>query len=290
MKKVLITGGAGTLGRCVAEALLKRNYRVRIFDLQSFNCNVAPGGSNFEVVRGDICDPDALSRATGDVDWIIHLAAILPPLSENDPNLAKTVNIHGTRQLLKVIRKGVPLVFASSVAVYGIPQRKIVDIDHPTKPVDYYGETKLQNEREIGASGRISTVLRISGISVPALLEIPRPWFFARKQRLQFVHLADAATAVANCVDNKNAVGHIFQIAGDDSWRMLGEEYSKAICNAFDMPPESASYLKEPSWPGWYDTRLSQAVFDYQHQCFEKFIEQLRDLYQGAVDEPVDDL
>ncbi|MGD2268824.1 MAG: NAD(P)-dependent oxidoreductase [Desulfobacterales bacterium] len=288
MKKVLITGGAGTLGRCVTEELLKRNYAVRIFDLQSFDCNVAPVGSSCEVLRGDICNPDALSRATDDVDWIIHLAAILPPLSENDRNLATAVNIHGTRQLLKVMKKGVPLVFASSVAVYGVPQRKIVDIDHPTKPTDYYGETKLQNEKEIAASGQIFTVLRISGISVPALLEIPRPWFFARKQRLQFVHLADAATAVANCVDNKNTGGHIFQIAGDDSWRMWGEEYSKAICNAFDIPPESASYLKEPSWPGWYDTRRSQAIFDYQHQRFEKFIAQLRDLYRGAVDQPID--
>jgi nucleoside-diphosphate-sugar epimerase len=289
VKKVLITGGAGTLGRCVAEKLLKRNYGVRIFDLQSFDCNVVSGGSRFEVVRGDICDPDALTRVTGDVDWVIHLAAILPPISENDPNLAKAVNIHGTRQLLKVLGKGIPIVFASSVAVYGVPRSKIVDIDHPTKPIDYYGETKLQNEREIEASGRKSAVLRISGISVPALLEIPRPWFFTRKQRLQFVHLADAATAVANCVDNKNAVGHIFHIAGDDSWRMLGEDYSNAICNAFDIPPESASYLKEPSWPGWYDTRLSQAVFDYQHQCFEKFIEQLRGLYREALDGPVDD-
>ncbi len=289
MKKVLITGGAGTLGRCVAEELLRRNYRVRIFDLRSFDCNVVPVGPSFEAVRGDICDPDALSRATSDVDWIIHLAAILPPLSENDQNLAEVVNIQGTRQLLKVVRKEVPLVFASSVAVYGVPQRKIVDIDHPAKPIDYYGETKLQNEREIEASGRTSTVLRISGISVPALLEIPRPWFFARKQRLQFVHLADAATAVANCVGNKSAVGHIFQIAGDNSWRMLGEEYSKAICNAFDLPPESASYLKEPSWPGWYDTRISQAVLDYQLQCFEKFIAQLRSLYRGAVDGPVDE-
>jgi nucleoside-diphosphate-sugar epimerase len=283
MKKILVTGGAGNLGRSVTEKLIKRHYFVRIFDMQRLNGSFASENSNIEIVTGDIRDSDALSSASMDVDWIVHLAAVIPPLSEENKELTRGVNIDGTKILLKAVGQKTPVIFASSVATYGLPRQEIITCDHPQDPIDYYGETKLQNEKEIKSSGLPWVLLRITGISIPALLEIPRPWFFARTQRLQFVHLSDAATAIANCVENTKTLGQIFQIAGDESWRMSGEEYSKEICQAFDIPPESASYLEEQGWPGWYDTARSEAVLGFQHHSFNDFINQLRNIYQRAI-------
>jgi len=41
------------------------------------------------------------------------------------------------------------VVFASSVAAYGVPKTDVADVHHPQEPTDFYGETKLQNERDI---------------------------------------------------------------------------------------------------------------------------------------------
>lgn len=283
MKRILVTGGAGNLGRCVTEILIKRQYFVRIFDTQRLDDQFISENSNIEIFTGDIRDCDAVSAACKDVNAVVHLAAVMPPLSEENRTLARAVNIDGTNILLQAMEQMTPIIFASSVATYGIPRQEIITCDHPQDPIDYYGETKLQNEKEIKSSSLPWVLLRITGISIPALLEIPRPWFFVRNQHLHFVHLSDAATAIANCVENTKALGRIFQIAGDDSWRMSGEEYSKEICHAFELPPESVSYLEEQSWPGWYDTAAEEEALGFQNHSFKDFINQLHNIYQSAI-------
>jgi nucleoside-diphosphate-sugar epimerase len=156
-------------------------------------------------------------------------------------------------------------------------------VDHPQRPIDFYGQTKVQNERDVLASGRPAALLRISGISVPALLEIPRPWFFTRDQKVEFIHLHDAAVAVANCVGNAAALGRVWQIAGGGVWRTTGQGYSDAVCGAFDIPAASATFLEAPNWPAWFDTAESQASLNYQQHSFDDFIGELQQIYKEAI-------
>jgi nucleoside-diphosphate-sugar epimerase len=282
---VLITGGAGNLGRHTARKLSARGYRPRIFDLPDLDYGFAEGRSDVEVVTGDLCDPKVVQGVCRGVAWVVHLAAIMPPLSETDRDLAHSVNVEGTRSLLSVMPPEVPLVFASSVATYGVALTDVVTIDHPQHPIDFYGETKKQNEQDILDSGRPCVLLRLSGISVPALLELPRPWFFSRDQKMEFIHLDDAATAVSNCVGNEHTLGEVWQIAGGETWRMFGQDYSDAICQTFSLPLDSASFLEHPNWPAWLDTSRSQRLLDYQYHTFEQFVEELRRLYLEAIRE-----
>jgi nucleoside-diphosphate-sugar epimerase len=207
----------------------------------------------------------------------------MPPVSEARRDLARQVNVEGTRILFGAARPEVPIVLASSVATYGVVGTEIVTVDHRQQPIDFYGETKLQNEADARASGRPVAILRISGIAVPALLEIPRPWFFSREQHVEFIHLSDAAQAVARCVENKAALGRILQIAGGARWRTTGEEYSRGVCGAFDLPAEEATYLPSPNWPAWYETGDSQALLDYQRHSFSDFCGELRQIYREQV-------
>jgi UDP-glucose 4-epimerase len=283
MSTVTITGGAGNLGRQVALLLAKRGLRVRLFDLPEIDYDFAAEIPGLELTTGDLRDQAALSNACDGADWVVHLAAIMPPASENNQNLARTVNIEGTRVLLGVMPAETKLVLASSVATYGIAQKEVVDIAHPQLPIDFYGQTKVENERDVLASGRPAVLLRISGISVPALLEIPHPWFFTRDQKIEFIHLHDAALAVANCVGNTSVLGHTWQIAGGSAWRTTGEGYSDAICGAFDIPLESATFMGTPNWPAWYDTTESQAGLHYQQHSLDDFIAELQQIYQEAI-------
>ena len=283
MSIVLVTGGAGNVGRRAVVKLAQQGHAVRVLDLPDLDYSFTDAHTNIDVLHGDICEKSVLTRACDGIDRVVHLAAIMPPLSERNNKLANRINIEGTRSILKALKPEVPIIFASSVATYGVPAGQIVDIEHPQKPIDFYGETKLQNEQDILASGRPFVMLRISGVSVPALLEIPRPWFFSANQRMQFVHLSDAAEAVVNCVGNDAVTGKILQIAGGQSWRLIGRRYSEAICEAFDFPPENANFQEQPGWTGWYDTNESQRLLQYQNHGFEDFIDQLSALYKEAI-------
>ena len=283
MSIVLVTGGAGNVGRQTVVQLAQAGHDVRVFDLPDLDYSFTNEHTNIEVFHGDICEKSHLTRACDGIDWAVHLAALMPPMSEENNELANRINIDGTRSILKTLKPEIPIVFASSVATYGVPTANIVDIDHPQKPIDFYGETKLQNEKDILENGRPFVMLRISGVSVPALLEIPRPWFFKANQRMEFVHLADVAKAVVSCVGNEAVTGKILQIAGGQTWKLIGQEYSRAICEAFDIPPDSATFQEQPAWTGWYDTKESQRLLQYQNHSFEDFIGQLRALYKEAI-------
>lgn len=283
MSIVLVTGGAGNVGRQAVVKLAQAGHDVRVIDLPDLDYSFTKAHTNIEVFPGDICEKSDLTRACDGIDWVVHLAALMPPMSEENNELANRINIEGTRSILKALNPEIPIIFASSVATYGVPTGQIVDIEHPQKPIDFYGETKLQNEKDIIENSRPFVMLRISGVSVPAILEIPRPWFFTANQRIEFVHLADAADAVVNCVDNEAVTGKILQIAGGQTWQLIGQEYSAAICEAFDFPPESATFQEQPGWTGWYDTNESQRLLQYQNHAFKDFTDQLRVLYKGAI-------
>lgn len=283
MSIVLVTGGAGNVGRQAVIKLAQAGHDVRVLDLPDLDYSFTDAHTNIEVFQGDICEKSDLTRACDGIDWAVHLAAIMPPMSEENHELANRINIEGTRSILKALNPAIPIIFASSVATYGVPTAEIVDIDHPQKPIDFYGETKLQSEKDIIENSRPFVLLRISGVSVPALLEIPRPWFFTANQHIEFVHLSDAAKAVVNSVGNEAVTGKILQIAGGRTWQLIGQEYSRAICEAFDFPPESATFQERPCWSGWYDTNKSQRLLQYQNHAFEDFIGQLKALYKEAI-------
>jgi UDP-glucose 4-epimerase len=283
MKTILVTGGAGNLGRRVSTMLSQNGFKVRVFDLPDAVSSFVDDQENMQFVAGDLCHLSDLEQACDGISWAVHLAAIMPPLSETDRELAEKVNVEGSRALLSCLPEDVPLVFASSVATYGPSLTEIVKVDHFQQPVELYGADKLQNEKDILAAKHPCTMLRISGIAVPALLEIPRPWFFTLNQRMEYVHLEDVAKAVTACVANETTLGKTLQIAGGKSWRMTGEDYSRAMCEVFEMPFRMATYQKEIAWSGWYDTDQSQQLLQYQHHDFTDYINELKNLYQKAI-------
>ena len=115
-KPVLITGGAGSVGRQLAGMLLDQGRSVRIFDLPFMDFAGLEGEENVEVVKGDITDTAIVSQAVLGVGGVLHLAAILPPNSEKDRNFTFKVNVDGTKNIVEAMRVGAPdatIVFTS---------------------------------------------------------------------------------------------------------------------------------------------------------------------------------
>ena len=124
---VLITGGAGFLGRSVARALVGRGDRVRVLDSlidQVHGPSGQPSGLGREVefIRGDVRDPDAVRHALRGIDKVVHLAAeVGVGQSMYAVDRYVSVNDHGTAVLFQhlIDRPVKRVVVASSMSVYG---------------------------------------------------------------------------------------------------------------------------------------------------------------------------
>lgn len=150
-------GGAGYIGSHVVRELLDESYDVTVFDnlASGLRINLQPEAS---FVHGDILQPDQLRRALPGHDAIIHLAAfkaagesMLAPEKYALNNLNGTVNILNAASEAGITR----IVFSSSAAVYGEPEYLPIDEDHPTRPENFYGFTKLEIERVMDWYDRI---------------------------------------------------------------------------------------------------------------------------------------
>ncbi len=149
---VLVTGGAGYIGSHAVAALLEKGEKVVIVDnLYQGHKEAILGGKLYE---GDLRDADFLAQVfqENEIDGVIHFAAnSLVGESMKDPGKYYHNNVYGTLCLLEQMQKaGVTrIVFSSTAATYGEPERVPIDEYDRTLPTNAYGETKLAMERMI---------------------------------------------------------------------------------------------------------------------------------------------
>ena len=121
---VMVTGGTGFIGNRIIRKLLERGEEVVCFDLAPPRGNLAQYLDRITMYRGDITQLPQLMEAVNalGVKRIIHMAALLPPDTEERPHFAMQVNIGGTNNVFEAARWcGIErVVYASSIAVYGV--------------------------------------------------------------------------------------------------------------------------------------------------------------------------
>ncbi|HVN86436.1 MAG TPA: SDR family oxidoreductase [Candidatus Binatia bacterium] len=148
----LVTGGAGFIGASLAEALVARGERVRIFDNFSTGSreNLAGFADQIEIVEGDLRDLDAVRRAMQGVTYVSHQAALRSvPRSVDDPLSSDAVNTHGTLHVLVAAREAKVrrVVYASSSSAYGDSELLPKVEDQAPQPISPYAVSKLAGEQ-----------------------------------------------------------------------------------------------------------------------------------------------
>ncbi len=147
--KVLVIGGAGYIGSHVVKELMKAGHKVTVFDNLSsgLRCNLFPGNG---FIYGNILIERDLDDAFAQgFDAFVHLAAfkaagesMVKPEKYSINNITGTINIMNAavKHNCKI------MIFSSSAATFGEPQYLPMDENHPQKPINYYGFTKLKIE------------------------------------------------------------------------------------------------------------------------------------------------
>jgi UDP-glucose 4-epimerase len=178
--RVLVTGGAGFIGRRVVRALLAEGHEVTVADLRAFP------DPQVRSVTGDLCDPGVPERAVSPgTDVIIHLAALTSVLaSVNDPVSTYRLNVDATARLLEQARENEVGAFllASTNAVTGNVGSAVITEQTVLRPLIPYGATKAAAEMLLGAYancyGIAGAALRFSNVYGPGMGEkdsfIPR--------------------------------------------------------------------------------------------------------------------
>ena len=231
--EVLVTGGAGYVGTTLVPQLLEEGYDVTVFD------NLMFGGDyiipffrykNFKFIEGDVRNEDALWNAAKSADVIIHLAAIVGfPACRKEPDLAKTVNVDGTRNLIKVTSKNQLIIYASTGSNYGSLEEVCTE-ESPLNPLSLYGQTKTLAEKMLmeerttigyrfatafGVSPRMRLDLLINDFTYKAITQGYLVVYEAHFMRT-FIHVYDMGRAFVFGIENQDKMkNNIYNVGSE---------------------------------------------------------------------------
>ncbi len=273
--RVVVTGGAGYIGSLLVKRLMDQGYGVVSVDnlMRGDYSHLRRIGAQERVklVKGDIRDSGSLRSIIDETDAIAHLAA-LPGLvlCGERPEEAISINVYGTYQVLEAARRldiG-RVVFCSSAAVYGKPVEMPVTEEHPLRPLNLYGVTKISGEKLMEAYWEnygIETVsLRfgnVYGVGLFTNYETVIPKFV--KQGLggkpitvygdgdssrDFVHVEDIVQAIILSLRVERIGGSVFNVGGETL--RIGDLAEMVVGSVRDATGKEAEITNLPPRPG----------------------------------------
>ena len=287
--KVLVTGALGNVGFHTVDALLAEGHVVVAFDVESPRARrfASRLDRRVHVAWGDITDPASIRAALEGVDAVVHLAGILPPKVERAPDLARRINVDGTRSLIAQMESSGTanrLVFASSQGVFGDLQDREppLRVDTPVSPSDEYGRHKVACEQAIRQSRLGWSILRLAAVT-PIRLPAHAPsimFEFSPDARFEFLHPADAGTALARAVACEETIGKVLNIAGGERCRMTYYEFCSDLLSAIGIGPLPTDAFVRTEvrrfFGDWLDTDESQRLLQYQTRGLSEQKEDMR--------------
>jgi UDP-glucose 4-epimerase len=276
-QKVVVTGGAGFIGSNLCRTLLEHDAKVTAFDnLYSgkidFIQDLMDKGLNF--VQEDIRDPAALEKATKNCEVIFHLAAQTSvPFSMENPKEDCEINVVGTVNVLEAARKaGARVVFASSCAVYGNPEKRPTPETYPTHPIAFYGLTKLLGENYCRfyqeTYGSEVVMLRIFNVYGPdchgaiydflnKLRKTPDKLqvLGTGRQSRDFVYVSDMVDALLKAATSPAAAGQAFNVGTGTTTSVA--ELAKMIVEILGLEGVEIYFKGGQAWAGDMDITLA---------------------------------
>lgn len=243
-KSVLLTGASGTVGFEVLQQLLEiPNLAITIFDKKTKSSikKLDVFKDKVELVYGDITNKNDVEKVAAEKDVTIHLAAIIPPIADDFPELAKKVNTEGTRNLVVMLEKHSPncfFIYSSSISVYGDrlenPYISVTDPLSPS-PGDEYALTKIASEEIIQKSKLDWSIFRLAAIMgghKMSKLMFHQPL----NTSLEIATPQDTARAFVKAIEKQEVLSkRIFNLGGGESCRIDYEGFLERSFEIFGL-------------------------------------------------------
>src|SRR5919204_1896649 len=236
-----ITGGAGFLGLHLARRLLADGHAVRTLDVVPLDD--AELERAVDERRADVRDLGAVRELVSGADVVVHAAAALPIQASRDA--IRSVNVDGTRNVLSAARDaGVRrVIFISSTAVYGVPEKHPIEEEDPLVGVGWYGESKIEAEVLCNAADVETTIIRPKTFIGPERLgvfEILFDWIREGRRiyilgkgynRYQLLAVEDLVEAIVRAATVTDAARQTFNV-GATEFGTVREDLGALIAHA----------------------------------------------------------
>lgn len=259
-----MTGGEGYFGSILARRLIEQGYECRVLDL----VDSGDRPDEIEFMQGDIRNESVVSEACEGVDVVFHNVAKVP--LEKNKEAFRSINIGGVRMLLECSeREGVEkIVYTSSSAVYGIPEKNPVTEDDQPKPDEAYGQAKYEGEvlcRDYSERGMDISIIRPRTILGPGrggIFQVLFEWVRRGKNLpvlgngenvYQFVHADDLARA---CILAGERAGSADYNCGAEQFGMMRATL-EALC---DHAGTGSRIQKVPKRPAEWGMKIASAL------------------------------
>lgn len=283
--KVLLTGASGTVGFEILKQLhqQKDRFEITVFDLE--NSKTRKMFSKFQkeihIKYGDISINEDVAKVCSDKDFVLHIAAIIPPLADDNPELAYQVNVRGTTNLIRNLEKSSPhafFIYSSSISVYG--DRLInpnININDPILPSlgDEYAKTKIEAEGVIATSKLKWSIFRLTAImgnhKVSKLM-----FHMPLATSMEICTPADTGRAFVNALSHQDQIsGKIFNLGGGESCRCSYSDFLNRSFKIFGLGkvdfPEN-SFADHNFHCGFYqDGDALEKILKFRRDSLESF-------------------
>jgi len=196
--RILVTGGAGFIGRRLIEIMVERGYEPVCLDLRET--------SLCESIVGDITDRDVVFDAVEGVEAVLHLAAEANiNNAHKDPANCVAVNVGGTQNFIEAcLHHGVPLHFISTCCVYGDSSEHPSNEQSPCIPTEIYAVTKLLSEYVIKdyaeRRGLRYNILRYGTTYGPGMREALAVYIFIKQALMDIPVTIDGSGEQTRCL------------------------------------------------------------------------------------------
>jgi nucleoside-diphosphate-sugar epimerase len=302
---LLITGAFGNVGKAVLEEAYRHSHEIIVFEVDNKKTRKYARKQHNKIrniIFGDIRNFEDVKKAVHDCDAVIHLAAIIPPLSKQQRKLTMDVNFGGTVNLVNAIKetkRKIPFIFTSSASVMGPTQLqdKLVARNDPLVVTGNYEESKIKCEEFLKENADNYLVFRLAGVlpnfsalSFTASFSYMEELFDMHPDmRLEMITATDVATALVSGVEKlksgstpKNQA-YILGGGEKNGWQLRGKEFLSLLFGSLSLPVPDQKYFTQDVNTyhlDWYNTKEAQQEFNFQNHSLREYLKHIKKTFR----------
>lgn len=288
MKKVLITGAAGTIGLNVIKYLLSEGkYEITTVDLKNSGNHrrLKRYRKRINVVYGDVLDSTLMEKLIKETNYVIHLAGVTLPIGNLSQKLTYEIDYKGTENIVRIIDFYNPkchLLYASSASVYGKQDKN--EVSTSTKPnltnSDYYSLSKLDAEEIIKRKLDNYSIYRLP-VVLTNITKENYIYSYNPQSCIEVVTDTDAAYMFVKAINKIDKVNKkVFNVGGGENCRTTGKKLNEDILNVFGLTKEyiSNKIFIDKNFYSYYfkDSDKLEEILEFRNDSISSYLMRMK--------------